>query len=101
MFTAYYNVKGVKMDLRTYQNNRKSSNAQDNNAEKIINNTYEKYSNMTEKEMMQAMFDEVNREKRNGVFDINKLRDFYRQISPMLDTGQREKLRGIIESLDD
>lgn len=51
---------------------------------------------MNQDQLMRALFDEVNASKKNGSFDIEQIKRFYREVSPMLSNEQREKMRSII-----
>lgn len=61
-----------------------------------VKRTYEKYNGMTQDQLMRALFNEVNASKQNGSFDIEQIKRFYREVSPMLSNEQREKMRSII-----
>ena len=104
------------MDFNTFKNRGKeaynSSNSNGNtysqvsqdreNSENIENDArraIDEYSHMSHDEMMNALFDAVNREKSKGLFDIDNIWQFYREISPMLDSDSKRRMYDIIEAI--
>ena len=61
-----------------------------------VKKAYERYEGMNQDQLMRALFDEVNASKKNGSFDIEQIKRFYREVSPRLSNEQREKMRSII-----
>lgn len=99
------------MDFNTYMRRRKC--AVDSNEQSDVNRMkqqsrvnsddiekkFKQYSKLSEDELLRSLYDEVNKEKRNGIFDYNAIKEFYKQAAPMMTPKQREKMRSIIESM--
>lgn len=82
--------------IKKYADNTGSESEKDKCDEDNVKKTYEKYNGMTQDQLMRALFNEVNASKQSGSFDIEQIKRFYREISPMLTNEQREKMRSII-----
>ena len=87
------NCKNVQINS---QNNQNFENFEISEDLKNKINTYQK---MTEKEIQSELFKEVNKQKQNGTFSLQRIEDVKNKLSPMLTEEQRQKLDGLIKML--
>lgn len=104
------------MNLREYINSKKKVSEQNapqnlNNGEQIntqplnngetqdINSVVNKYSSMSEENLMQELFKTANQSRQDGTLDNNSLDNFYNQAASFLTPEQSEKMRSLISEL--
>lgn len=70
----------------------------ENNEEKV-KQTYEKYKNYSQDELLQELMRSVNAQKRNGTFDKERLLSTLSLVMPSLNSEQRRKLEELLSHL--
>lgn len=82
------------------------ANDQPKEKEKVVAGTEEltrqiasAYHGKSNAEMLKNILSEAEKSKRAGTLSNEEIENFYQTFSPMLDSGQRKKLRAIVEEL--
>ena len=99
-----------KRDLRSMKkgsSNTYGSNVDDSKTQKQpdkddirnVQDTISKYQGKSEDEMFSELMKMVDKEKKDGSFNIDTLASFARNAAPMLSSEQREKMEAIIKQL--
>lgn len=57
------------------------------------------YNGKNSNEMLRNILSEAERSKRAGTLSNAEIDTFYEQFSPLLDSGQRRKLKSVVERL--
>ena len=70
----------------------------ENNEEKV-KQTYEKYKDYSQDELLQELMRSVNAQKQNGTFDKQRLISTLSLVMPSLDSEQRSKLEELLSRL--
>ena len=70
----------------------------ENNEEKV-KQTYEKYKNYSQDELLQELMRSVNAQKQNGTFDKERLISTLSLVMPSLNSEQRRKLEELLSHL--
>ena len=70
----------------------------ENNEEKV-KQTYEKYKNYSQDELLQELMRSVNAQKQNGTFDKERLLSTLSLVMPSLNSEQRRKLEELLSHL--
>lgn len=76
-----------------------------NNEEKILNeskkveNLYNEYKGKSEDELISELYKYVAKQKQDGTFDYDALEKMLNQLSPFLSKEQKQKMKGILESI--
>ena len=70
----------------------------ENNEEKV-KQTYEKYKNYSQDELLQELMRSVNAQKQNGTFDKERLLSTLSVVLPSLNDEQRSKLEELLSRL--
>ena len=70
----------------------------ENNEEKV-KQTYEKYKNYSQDELLQELMRAVNAQKQNGTFDKERLLSTLALVMPSLNSEQRRKLEELLSHL--
>ena len=89
---------GEPVEQNSGQQNQ-SNQSQPNKPPTQMNDKIKHYSSMSEQQLMQEMFRQASNEKASGGLTSENLESFYKQASPMMTQAQRNKLRGLINSL--
>lgn len=69
------------------------------NSEERVKQTYEKYKDYSQDELMQELLRSVNAQKQNGTFDKQRLISTLSLVMPSLDSEQRSKLEELLSRL--
>ena len=87
------NHENMQKNSPKYQ---KFDNLEINNDLKVKMDTYQ---NMTEKELQAELLKEVNKQKQNGTFSLQRIEEVKNKLSPMLTKEQMQKLENLIKML--
>ena len=68
-------------------------------AEELTRKIASAYNGMSNMDMLKNILSEAEKSKRAGTLSNEEIENFYQTFSPMLDSGQRKKLRAIVEKL--
>lgn len=77
----------------------KTQSQPDKDNMKNIQDTISKYEGKSEDEMLIELMKMVDKEKKEGSFNIDAISNFARTAAPMLNQEQREKMEAIIKQL--
>ena len=69
------------------------------NSEEKVKQTYEKYKDYSQDELMQELMRSVNAQKQNGTFDKQRLISTLSLVLPSLNSEQRSKLEELLSRL--
>ena len=69
------------------------------NSEERVKQTYEKYKDYSQDELMQELLRSVNTQKQNGTFDKQRLISTLSLVLPSLNDEQRSKLEELLSRL--
>lgn len=86
----YINLKEVIMNIKDFRTE---------NSEERVKQTYEKYKDYSQDELMQELLRSVNAQKQNGTFDKQRLISTLSLVMPSLDSEQRSKLEELLSRL--
>ena len=86
----YINLKEDFMNIKDFRT--------ENNEEKV-KQTYEKYKNYSQDELLQELMRSVNAQKQNGTFDKQRLISTLSLVLPSLNDEQRSKLEELLSRL--
>ncbi len=67
--------------------------------EKNIRNTYEKYKDLPEDELLKTFLKEVENQKSNGTFNYENLKSLVDSMAPMLSTEQLFNINTLLEKI--
>ena len=68
-------------------------------AEELTKQIASAYHGKSNADMLKNILSEAEKSKRAGTLSNEEIENFYQTFSPMLDSGQRKKLRAIVEKL--
>ena len=68
-------------------------------AEELTKKIASAYDGKSSADMLRNILAEAEKSKRAGTLSNEEIEKFYQTFSPMLDSGQRKKLRAIVEKL--
>lgn len=68
-------------------------------AEELTKKIASAYDGKSSADMLRNILAEAEKSKRAGTLSNEEIENFYQTFSPMLDSGQRKKLRAIVEKL--
>ena len=68
-------------------------------AEELARQIASAYHGKSNADMLKNILAEAEKSKRAGTLSDEEIENFYQTFSPMLDSGQRKKLRAIVEKL--
>ena len=86
----YINLKEVIMNIKDFRTE---------NSEERVKQTYEKYKDYSQDELMQELLRSVNTQKQNGTFDKQRLISTLSLVLPSLNDEQRSKLEELLSRL--
>jgi hypothetical protein len=86
----YINIKEVIMNIKDFRTE---------NSEERVKQTYEKYKDYSQDELMQELLRSVNAQKQNGTFDKQRLISTLSLVLPSLNDEQRSKLEELLSRL--
>ena len=96
-----YAKQTPKGEQRT-QNNEKERISEENataSAEELTQKIAAAYQGRSNADMLRNILAEAEKSKRAGTLSNEEIENFYQTFSPMLDNGQRKRLRAVIERL--
>ena len=97
---SYKNAEKINKNHENMQKNNQDyqnfNNFEINNDLKVKMDTYQ---NMTEKELQAELLKEVNKQKQNGTFSLQRIEEVKNKLSPMLTKEQMQKLENLIKML--
>lgn len=70
-----------------------------NVAEDLTQKIAQAYNGKSNAEMLRTILAEAEKSKRAGTLSNEEIENFYQSFAPMLDGGQRKKLRAVVEKL--
>jgi hypothetical protein len=88
-----YNYINLKEDFMNIKDFRTES------SEERVKQTYEKYKDYSQDELMQELLRSVNAQKQNGTFDKQRLISTLSLVLPSLNDEQRSKLEELLSRL--
>lgn len=91
--------RDFKNDYRNKEAARAAKNAIPADKEDVIKKQVHKYGSMSESQLMEEMMEIANNSKAEGSLKSDDLDKFYKQVAPMLNEQQRNRLKQLIKSL--
>ena len=88
----------MAMDYKSFLNNRKNRPTNDESKEDL-KKTAERYAEKSDAELLGDILKAVQKEKAEGTYSDQKLREFVEKVSPMLTTEQRTRLMQVIKMI--
>lgn len=85
-------ITGDEVEKKLKENNINTDNLKDN---------IKKYQNLTQQELMQEFIAVTKNQKQNGEIDNNKLNSMIENLSPYINTQQKEFLQSLIRKTDE
>ena len=67
--------------------------------EKDLKKAYEKYKDLPEDELLKELYKEIDRQKKNGTFDIENLKFLVNSMAPMLTPEQLNNINALLERI--
>lgn len=85
-----------------YQDNSPNENSinQESDLQEKAKDLISKYKNYSQNQLMQELFSIVDKQKKEGLIDKEKLQVIKQTITPYLNSSQLEFLESLIEKLD-
>ena len=85
-----------------YQDNSPNENSinQESDLQEKAKDLISKYKNYSQNQLMQELFSIVDKQKKEGLIDKEKLQVIRQTITPYLNSSQLEFLESLIEKLD-
>lgn len=91
--------RDFKNDYRNKEASRAAKSAIPNSNEEEVKKQVHKYGSMSESQLMEEMMKVANNSKAQGSLKSEDLDKFYKQVAPMLNEQQRNRLKSLIKSL--
>ncbi len=86
--------------FKDYANDQPKEKAKEAaSAEELTKQIASAYHGKSNADMLKNILSEAEKSKRAGTLSNEEIENFYQTFSPMLDSGQRKKLRAIVEKL--
>ena len=67
--------------------------------EKDLKEAYDKYKDLPEDELLKELYKEIDRQKKNGTFDIENLKFLVNSMAPMLTPEQLKNINALLERI--
>ena len=67
--------------------------------EEKIEDMYEKYKNFNKNDLTNELFNNIAKQKKDGTFDYEKIKNTITQIMPYLNAEQQKNLLSILEKI--
>ena len=90
---------GGNAQFTSNENSAHSENAANGAADDSIQAAMQRYSGMNESQLMTEMLARAAEGRRNGTLSDADLDDFYAKAAPALSPAQRDRLKGLVDSL--
>jgi len=81
--------------------NFSSGNKNKQNSNETVNAVMGKYGSMNEEQLIDELIKKVNEQKSNGTYDKKQIENFVKIISPKLNEKQRQKLKRMVDFIDE
>ena len=95
-----YRVEVIMKSFKDYANEQpKEKEREAASAEELTKKIASAYHGKSNADMLKSILAEAEKSKRAGTLSNEEIENFYQTFSPMLDSGQRKKLRAIVEKL--
>lgn len=78
-----------------------SSGKNKQNSNETVNAVMGKYGSMNEEQLIDELIKKVNEQKSNGTYDKKQIENFVKIISPKLNEKQRQKLKKMVDFIDE
>ncbi|MBO4472908.1 MAG: hypothetical protein J5765_03775 [Clostridia bacterium] len=85
------------MDFDTFRKNRNTQKPVQDEAKDDIRKTAERYSGKSDAELLGEIVNAAKKEKQDGTYSDDKIDDFVRAVTPMLNAEQRDRLEKAIK----
>lgn len=90
------------MNLKEFNENRKQMNLnEENKVKQKIENKVDYYSSFSSDELLNEFIKEVNKGKKNGTIDKQKLSEIKETLLPFLDNERRKKLDELLNIINE
>ena len=90
--------KNYRKEGEPHEGEGQESNAA-SNAEELTKKIAKAYNGRSNGDMLKSILMEAEKSKRAGTLSNEEIENFYQSFSPMLDNGQRKKLRAVVDRL--
>lgn len=87
----------MKLSEYKCEENIKQGKKQKN--EEKIEDMYEKYKNFNQNDLTNELFNNIAKQKKDGTFDYEKIKNTITQIMPYLNAEQQKNLLSILEKI--
>ena len=99
-----YRVEVIMKSFKDYANDQPKEKEREQeteaaSAEELTKKIASAYHGKSNGDMLKSILAEAEKSKRAGTLTNAEIENFYQTFSPMLDSGQRKKLRAIVEKL--
>lgn len=64
-----------------------------------IESMINKYSNMSQQDLMATFYEEVNKQKKNGTFNVKNLQEAVNNLSPYLNPTQMKNIKELLNKV--
>jgi len=94
-FASY--IKNAKLNTKKQEEILKNTSGQDlQNMEKTVENIAKKYENYSDKELKDEILKEVDKSKKNGGINFDELEKIAKNITPLMNETQQQRLNEIL-----
>ena len=83
----------------TFEGEKESLKEKDSFTEEDIKQTFDKYKDMPQDELLKTFFSEVDKQKKDGTFDIENLKSLVNSMAPILTQEQLSNINSILERI--
>ncbi len=91
------------MDFKTYKNThpgKQSEQKTDAIDQDTLRKTAEAYSGKSDEELLGEIMKAAKQGKTNGTLDTEQINQFIKNVSPMLNQEQRQRLQSVVEMIE-
>ena len=91
------------MDFKTFKNNRpEKQNEQNTDSidKDALRKTAEEYSEKSDSELLGEIMKAAKQGKRDGTLNKEQINQFIKNVSPMLNQEQRQRLQQVVEMIE-
>ena len=92
-------LSDLKYEDLSKEKDLKKEKIDDSVNEKKIQEKYDEYKDMSQKDLSEELFKEVSRQKSKGTFNYNALSSMVENLRPSLTQEQYQNMKRILESL--
>ena len=83
----------------TFEGKKESLKEKASFTEEDIKQTFDKYKDMPQDELLKTFFSEVDKQKKDGTFDIENLKSLVNSMAPILTQEQLSNINSILERI--